>query len=136
MKRKPFYLLLCTIFCYSLLCGCSHEEEPEFSLSGELNQIPTPTTYSDEELAIQVSDFRDHVVTFYQEIQTLSADNTSYEKDRELVEAIEKQYGERIEELAATDFTELSRTELDSYMTELTSLTTKIREAKDALTLD
>ena len=132
MKRKPFYLLLCTIFCYSLLCGCSHEEEPEFSLSGELNQIPTPTTYSDEELAIQVSDFRDHVVT----IQTLSADNTSYEKGRELVEAIEKQYGERIEELAATDFTELSRTELDSYMTELTSLTTKIREAKDALTLD
>ena len=136
MKRKPFCLLLCTLICCISLPGCSHEENQEFLLNGELNQLPTPTTYTDEEAAIQTADFRDHVVASYQEIQVLAEDETSYEAGRALAQEIKDQYGKRIEELSLLDFNEMSRTSLDEYMTEFTALTTKIREAKDALTLD
>lgn len=136
MKRNTLCLLFCTLICCIFLPGCSHEKDQEFSLNGELNQLPTPTTYTDEEAAIQTADFRDHVVACYQEIQSLAEDEASYERGRKLAQEFKEQYSEHIEELSTLDFTEMSRTKLDEYMLECTTLTTKLREIKDALTLD
>lgn len=126
-----------------ILSGCgtntqpfsSSEEDESSNWHAEMVQFPPATEYTLEESTSQTADFRDYVITSYQQIQELAADDASHEAGKELVKKIEEQYGERIAELADIDFTGMTKEELTEYMSEFTSLTTVIREAKDALTL-
>lgn len=103
--------------------------------SEELVQLPPQTEFTLGELASQTADFRDHVVDSYQQMLEAAVSDNAYETGKALAKAVEEQYGARISELADMDFTGMTEDELTKYMLELTSLTTAIREAKDALTL-
>ena len=50
--------------------------------------------------------------------------------------AVEEQYGDRLNELFALDFSTMDETQIDSYLVEMTDLITVIREARDALTFN
>lgn len=141
-----FIYVLFFLFLGITCCACgtdtlqSHSldssfDEEESVWKAEMVQRPPQTEYTLEELTNQTTDFRDYIVTSYQKIQELAAESESYEAGKELTRKIEEQYGERITELINTDFTGMTEEELKEYLTEFTSLTTIIREAKDALTL-
>ena len=101
----------------------------------EVRPLPGPTDYTLEELTEQTADFRDYIVQDYQKMQALAAEDTSYQVGKEAAKKVEEQYGTRIAELAEIDFNGMTEQELLDYQTEFTTLTTAIREAKDALTL-
>lgn len=131
------FLFIGITFC---ACGINSSKkisikEQESTYSDELIQHPPQETYTIEELASHVSDFRNYIISSYQTIQELSVDEATYEAGKELTKKIEEEYGERIAELADIDFSGMTKEELTEYMSEFTSLTTIIRKAKDALTL-
>ena len=131
------FLLIGTVCC---ACGVNTFsnaplEEGDSDWYVESVQRPAPKEYTLEELTNQTADFRDYIVNFYQQVQELAEDEDSYDAGKELVKEIEAEYGERITELSDIDFTGMTEDELKEYINEFTSLTTVIREAKDALTL-
>lgn len=132
-----FFLLIgagcCACGINTLPLDSPKDEESDWH--ADMVQLPPHTECTFEELAEQTVDFRNYIVSAYQNIQELAADDESYEAGKELVRKIEEQYGERIAELAEIDFSEMTEDELKNYLIEFTSLTTVIREAKDALTL-
>ena len=136
---KHLYVL-CFLLISIICCGCGINtlplsKEDTSDWHAEMVQLPPPTEYTLEELTSQTVDFRDYIISSYQNIQELANDDKSHEAGKELVKKIEEQYGERIAELADMDFTGMTKEELTEYMGEFTALTTVIREAKDALTL-
>lgn len=139
---KYLYSLL-ILFVSISCCACGVDSDrkaasksKELSYREEIAPIPPSTEYTLEETASQTADFRNYVVNAYQEVKLLASDDTSYEKGKELARELETLYDKRIAELTELDFTKMTKEELDEYMLELTSLTTIIREAKDALTLE
>lgn len=130
-------VLIGMIFC---ACGINtlpyaSSDESSTDWHADMVQFPPPTEYTLEELTEQAVDFRNYVISSYQTIQELSADEASYEAGKELTKKVEEEYGERIAELADIDFSGMTKEELTEYLSEFTSLTTIIRQAKDALTL-
>ncbi|MBD5520122.1 MAG: hypothetical protein HDR03_02700 [Lachnospiraceae bacterium] len=129
------FLLIGTVCC---ACGAntvSNSSLKEDSEQFESVQRPAPKEYTLEELTDQTADFRDYIVNFYQQVQELAQDDESYDSGKKLAKEVAEQYGERITELADIDFTGMTEDELKEYQSEFASLTTVIREAKDALTL-
>ncbi len=129
------FLLIGTVCCACGVNTSSNSSLGESSESFESVQRPAPKEYTLEELTDQTADFRDYIVNFYQQMQELAEDDESYDAGKELAKEVEEQYGERISELADIDFTGMTEDELNEYLNEFASLTTAIREAKDALTL-
>lgn len=144
-ERDEFMKCLYILFFLLMGVGCSacgintlpmdFSEDEESDWHASMVQLPPQTEYTLEELAAQAADFRDYIVSAYKNIQELAAKDESYESGKELVKKIEEQYGDRIAEFADIDFSEMTEDELKQYLSEFTSLTTVIREAKDALTL-
>lgn len=133
-----FLFLLIGIGCCA--CGINSSKNQSSNNSQSITgaqsvQYPPATEYSLEELTTQTSDFRNHIVSSYQKMQELAADDKSYAVGKEAAKKVEEKYGERIAELADIDFTGMSEEELTQYINEFADLTTAIREAKDALTL-
>lgn len=131
------FLLIGTVCC---ACGAntfsnSSPEEGEYEENFESVQLPAPKEYTLEELTAQTADFRDYIVNFYQQVQELAEDDETYDAGKKLAKEVAEQYGERITELADIDFTGMTEDELKEYQSEFASLTTVIREVKDALTL-
>lgn len=137
-----YIYILTSVLIGVLFCACGintlpYNSSDENTADWHANQVqlPPPTEYTLEELTEQAVDFRNYIISSYQTIQELSADEATYEAGKELTKKIEEEYGERIAELADIDFSGMTKEELTEYMSEFTSLTTIIRKAKDALTL-
>lgn len=138
---KYLYVLLFLLI-GTVCCACGSDafsssplEEEDADWFVESVQRPAPKEYTLEELTDQTADFRDYIVNFYQQVQELAEDDETYDAGKKLAKELKEQYGERITELADIDFTGMTKDELNEYLIEFTSLTTTIREVKDALTL-
>lgn len=135
-----FVFLVLAVGVTCCACGINsstnkNTDEMESTYHADIKAFPEPTEYTLEELTEQTTDFRDYIISAYNKMQELAADDTSYEAGKEAAKKVEEQYGSRIAELAELDFNGMTEEELLQYQMELTALTTAIREANDALTL-
>ena len=68
-------------------------------------------------------------------MQALADAEDASQKGKTAAAAIEKEYADRIAQLADTDFTQMTSEELTSLSLELIDMISAIREARDTLTL-
>lgn len=145
MKQK-FYKCLSAFFLPLLLfssCGqnaSASNREGDDLVTEELGYYPAkvigPTTeFTLEDQITSVTQTYENVCDSYEKMQTLAGAKDASRKGKTAAAAIEKEYADRIAQLADTDFTQMTSEELTSLSLELIDMISAIREARDALTL-
>lgn len=78
----------------------------------------------------------ENVCDSYAKMQELAASESASKKGKEAASAVEKEYADRIAELADADFSQMTSEELLSLSMECTDMLSAIRKARDVLTLN
>lgn len=145
MKQR-FYKCLSALLLPLLLfssCGqnaSASNQEGDDLVTEELGYYPAkvigPTTeFTLENQITSVTQTYENVCDSYKKMQALADAEDASQKGKTAAAAIEKEYADRIAQLADTDFTQMTSEELTSLSLELIDMISAIREARDTLTL-
>ena len=134
MKYSHIILILSIISVIGVCCACQTTKELEFSDEAEIRHLVPDTEFTIEKLIEGTQKLCDSVQDSYSTMLELAGADDASEKGIKATKAVEEKHGERIKELSEIDFSVLSENELEDYMSEMSSLITAIREARDALT--
>lgn len=145
MKQR-FYKCLSALLLPLLLfssCGqnaSASNQEGDDLVTEELGYYPAkvigPTTeFTLENQITSVTQTYENVCDSYEKMQVLADAEDASQTGKAAAAAIEKEYADRIAQLADTDFTQMTSEELTSLSLELIDMISAIREARDTLTL-
>lgn len=89
-----------------------------------------------EELIEGAQTAYDNVYGLYTKMQDLAGADGADKKGKKAAAKVEKKYADRLEELADTDYSQITSEELLSLYLELKDMNAEIRKATDLLTAD
>lgn len=146
MKRKHYKHIVILLLSSTLLYSCGQnvsassakggsdvEEIIEYYPANVIGPTKEPTQ---EDLVEGAQTAYDGVYGFYTKMQDLANADGAGRKGKKAAAKIEKKYADRLEELADTDFSQMTSGELLSLSLELTDMSADIREALDLLAAD
>ncbi len=134
MKYSHIILIFSAVCLIGICCSCNSAKETETIEKVEINHLVPETEYSIEMRIKGAQNLCASVQDSYSTMLELASADDASEKGIKAAKAVEEKHGERIKELSEIDFSALSENELEDYMSEMSSLITAIREARDALT--
>lgn len=136
MKNQQIILMLigATLF----LTGCSFFKSTQIERSSNvgINELVPNTEITLESKRENIADMCSFLKTSYAKMQELAAAQDASPDGVKAAKVVEEQYGDRLNELFALDFSTMDETQIDSYLVEMTDLITAVREARDALTFN
>lgn len=136
-KQKLWHVLTILMGTALFLTGCSFFKSSRTLDTSEapINQLVPNTEVTLESKIESAEDMRSFVQSSYDKMQELAAEDNASPDGIDAAKKVEEEYSERIEELAALDFSAMNENEIDTLLIEMTNLITPIREARDALSL-
>ncbi len=119
------------------LTGCSFfKSSHSLNTDSPINELVPNTEVTLETKIESAADMCSFLKTSYAKMQELAAAQDASPDGVNAAKAVEEQYGDRLNELFALDFSTMDETQIDSYLVEMTDLITVIRETRDALTFN
>lgn len=146
MKRKHYRHIVILLLSSALLCSCGQnlsasnsngENDMEEIIEDRPAKVIGPTKELTPEEQIEgVQTAYDSVYGFYTKMQDLADADDAGRKGKKAAAKAEKKYADRMEELADTDFSQMTSRELTSLSLELADMSAEIRKALDLLATD
>lgn len=143
MKRKHYRHIVMLLLSSALLCSCGQnlsasntngENDMEEIIEYTPAKVIGPTKeLTQEELIEGVQTAYDNVYGFYTKMQDLADADGAGRKGKKAAAKAEKKYADRLNELADTDFSQMTSKELVSLSLELSDMSSELRKALDLL---